>query len=277
MRHTEFQFKGANSSVLYSQSWEPDDQPGALMVIVHGIGDHSGRYMNVVRHLVAERISVYSFDLRGHGKSPGQLGHISCWAEYRKDLSCFIDTVSAGQPDLPIILFGHSMGALIALDFMLSDGQKLTAAVISGAPIEPSGVTRPLKVALAKLLSRLYPRFPIDLGLEVEAISRDPSAVRSYKDDPLVHGRVSARWGAELLSTLESVKRRGGEISTPFLMVHGEADRMNSSEGAKRFFDNVALIDKEFRVYPGGYHELHNDLCSNEMLLDVSNWINRHI
>ncbi len=277
MQHSEFHFKGMNGVSLYSQCWLPEVHLRAVIALVHGIGDHSGRYMNIVNHLVSNEYGVYGYDLRGHGNSPGQRGHIDSWVEYRIDLLNFLRMIRAQQSGSLIFLMGHSMGALIALDFILSENEKLAGTIISGAPIEPVGVAKPYKVVLARILSRVYPRFPIDLGLDNDAISRIPSVVRSYQDDPLVHGKISARWGTELLSALESVKMWGASITIPFLMIHGEADRLNSAQGAKEFFDRIRAYDKEFISYPAGYHELHNDLDNETMLSDLLNWINQHM
>ncbi len=216
------------------------------------------------------------YDLRGHGNSPGQRGHINSWVEYRTDLLNFLKIIRTKHPECLIFLLGHSMGALIALDFILLEHERLAGAIISGAPIEPVGVAKPFKVALARILSRIYPGFPIDLGLDIDAISRIPAVVKSYQDDPLVHGTISARWGTELLSAVESVKMWGKSINTPLLMIHGEADRLNSAEGAKNFFDRIHARDKEFISYPNSYHELHNDLDNDMMLNDLLNWVNRH-
>jgi len=233
--------------------------------------------MNIADHLVSNEYGVYAYDLRGHGNSPGQRGHINSWMEYRIDLLKFINVIRAQQSKTVVFLMGHSLGALIALDFILWENERLAGTIISGAPIEPVGVVKPYKVALARVLSRIYPGFPIYLGLDRNAISRIPSVVKSYKKDSLVHGRISARWGAEVLSALESVKVWGKSINTPLLMIHGEADRLNSAEGARKFFDRIHSCDKEFISYSDGYHELHNDLDNEKMLDDLLVWINRHM
>jgi len=277
MQHHEVNFEGASGTTLYSQYWLPEVPPRAVVAVVHGVGEHSGRYMNVVNHVVSNHYCVYGFDLRGHGKSPGKRGHIDSWMEYRIDLLNFVRMVKEQQLGRPIFLMGHSMGALIALDFILSKIEELSGAIISGAPIEPVGVSKPYLIALARVLSRIYSSFPIDLGLDQDAISRNPSVVRSYKEDPLVHGKVSARWGTEALSVVESVKRQGQNINIPILMIHGEADRINSAEGAKRFFDRIRVQDKEFISYPAGYHESHNDVGFEDMLVDLLNWLNRQM
>ena len=277
MQHSEFHFEGMNGISLYSQCWLPEVHSRGVIAIVHGVGEHSGRYMNIVNYMVSNQYGVYGYDLRGHGNSPGQRGHIDSWMQYRIDLLNFLKVIRAQQSGRLIFLMGHSMGALIALDFILSENEELAGAILSGVPIEPVGVAKPYMVALAQILSRIYPRFPIDLGLDIDAISRIPSVVRSYQDDPLVHGTVSARLGTELLSAVESLKMRGENINIPFLMIHGEADRLNSAEGAKKFFDRIRVYDKEFISYPAGYHELHNDLDYEIMLSDILDWINRHM
>jgi len=277
MQHTEFHFEGMNDVSLYAQCWLPEISHRAVIAIVHGIGDHSGRYMSIVNHLVSNQIGVYAYDLRGHGNSPGQRGHINTWVEYRTDLLKFINVISTRQPGHLIFLLGHSMGALITLDYVLWENEQISGAIISGAPIEPVGVAKPCKVAMARILSRIYPGFPIDLGLDIDAISRIPSVVKSYQDDQQVHGKISARWGTELLSALESVKMWGESIHTPILMIHGAADRINSADGAKKFFDRIQACDKEFKSYPDCYHELHNDQDKEIMLSDLLVWINRHL
>ena len=277
MQHREFHFEGMNDISLYSRSWLPEVPARAVIALVHGFGEHSGRYMNVIDHLVANQYGIYGYDLRGHGNSPGQRGHIDSWVEYRIDLLNFLRMVRVQQSGCPIILMAHSMGALIALDFILSENEKLAGVIISGTPIDPVGVAKPFLIALARVLSRIYPRFPIELGLEHDALSRIPAVVKAYKEDPLVHGKVSARWGTESLSAVESVKSQAENIQIPILMIHGEADRLDSAEGARRFFDKILFHDKEFLCYPGGYHEAHNDLDYEIMLRDLLDWINRHL
>lgn len=277
MQHREFHFEGMNGISLYSQYWLPEVSPKAVIALVHGFGEHSSRYMNVVNHMVSNQYGVYGYDHRGHGNSPGQRGHIDSWVEYRIDLLNFLKMIRVKQLERPIFLMGHSMGALIALDFILSENEKLAGAIISGAPIDPVGVAKPYLVALARILSRIYPRFSLDLGLDHDAISRIQSVVRSYKEDPLVHGKITARWGTESLSVLESVKMQVENVNIPILMIHGEADRFSSAEGAKKFFDQIRFHDKEFISYPAGYHEPHNDLDYEKMLSDLLNWINRHM
>jgi alpha-beta hydrolase superfamily lysophospholipase len=277
MKHNETYFEGAEGITLYSQNWLPEDITRAVIAIVHGIGEHSGRYMNVVDYMIPNQIAVYGYDLRGHGKSSDQRGHIDSWKQYRIDLLNFLIMIKSQQLECPIFLLGHSLGALIVLDLILTEPEELAGVITCGTPIEPVGSAKPHLVALARLLSSVYPRFSVDFGLDLNALSRDPAVVKAYKTDPLVHGKVSARWGTETLSTIESVKMQVEDINIPILILHGEADRIHTAEGTRKFFDQIQFHDKEIRVYPFGYHEVHNDLNYQEMLSDLLDWINRHI
>jgi alpha-beta hydrolase superfamily lysophospholipase len=167
------------------------------------------------------------------------------------------------------------MGALIALDYLLHHPNGLHGAVISGAPIEPVGVATPQQVLLARLLSRLWPRFPLEVDLELEALCRDPAVVRAYREDALVHGQSTTRWGAEALRAVERVKARASEIDLPLLVVHGEADRINDAAGARWLHDQVASEDKQLHLYPGSYHEVHNDLDQGKLVEDLEKWMER--
>ena len=277
MQHREISFDGMDGIQLYSQYWLPEGSPRAILAIVHGIGEHSGRYMNIVNHVVPNQFAVYGYDHRGHGKSPGQRGHIDSWVDYRIDLRNFLMMIKSQHSRCSIFLLGHSMGALIVLDFIIAEREELAGAILSGTPIEPAAVAKPHRVVIARLLSRIFPRFPIDLRIDCNALSRIPAAVKACEEDPLMHRRVSTRWGTEALSALERVKKGGGNIDIPILMIHGEADRVNLAIGAKKFFDQIQYNDKEYISYPACYHEVHNDLDYEEMLTDLVDWINRHI
>lgn len=279
--HTEGSFTGAGGLVLYEQSWRPAGRPRAAVVVVHGFGEHGGRYGNVVEALVPRGHALYTFDLRGHGRSPGIKGHISSWDEYRTDVSAFLGLIRAEQPGIPLFLMGHSMGALIVLEYATcggfgAGGISLTepdAVIASSSPIIPCGVTKPHLVFLAHLLSRIWPTFSMVVGLEHAALSRSPECVQAYGADPLVHGRATARWGTEAMAALERVKAHVGALTKPLLLIHGEADRIDDAAGSRWFYERAGSTDKTLLTYPGCYHELHNDLDRAQVLADLGAWI----
>ena len=277
MKQKDGTFQGAGGMELTYQSWFPDEAPRAVVMIAHGIGEHMGRYGNVVNAFVPQGYAVAGFDQRGHGRSPGQRGHINRWADYREDMRAFFQMVQKQNPTGPVFLYGHSMGALIALDYILHYPEGLRGAVISGAPIEPIGVAKPGLVAVARVMFGIWPTFAVKLGLDHAALDRDPAVVKAYDEDPLVHGMVSARWGTESLATVAWVKEHCAEISIPTLFVHGEADRLNSADGACHFVEKIHFGDKGVYIDPGSYHEPHNDLNHEQVLQEIEAWMQRHL
>ena len=277
MEHNEGTFQGVGGLELYYQRWRPRGEPRAILAIVHGFGEHSGRYMNVVSHLLPCGYAVYGFDNRGHGRSPGQRGHINEWGEYRGDVRAFLQMIGREEPGRSVFLMGHSMGALIVLDCVLRRPEGLKGAIVSGAGLEPVGVAKPHLVALARLLSRIWPRFSLTTGLDISAVSRDPAVVKALEEDPLRHEVGTARWGVESLSTIEWIKTHAAEIRVPLLVIHGGADRLASANGSRAFFEKVTVPDKELLVYEACYHEPHNDVNREQVLADIENWLERHL
>lgn len=277
MQPTQSTLEGAGGLKLFTQTWLPDGPPKAAVVLVHGYGEHSGRYGNLVNAMVPQGIAVYGYDHRGHGRSPGQRGHIMAWAEYRGDLERFVANVRA-QTTAPIFLFAHSMGALIALEYLLHQPKDIIGAIISGAPIQPGNVAPPAKVMLAKVLSGIVPTFSIPFGDgSTGNLSRDPAVQTAFDGDPLTHNVVSVRWGAESLAALEQVKQQAGKIQTPILLVHGGADRMNLPQGVQNWIGSVGSADKELRLYPDNLHEVHNDYDAPKLMEDVRDWIEKRL
>jgi alpha-beta hydrolase superfamily lysophospholipase len=163
------------------------------------------------------------------------------------------------------------------LDYVIRHPDGLAGLILSSIPIDPVGVTKAHLVALARLLSRVWPRFPLSVGLDTSALSRIPEVVRAYEEDPLVHGQASVRCGTESLDIVDWLKDHAAELTNPVLLVHGEADRLDSLDGVRVLFQRAASADKELRLYPGSYHEVHNDLDSAQMLADLEAWLERHL
>jgi alpha-beta hydrolase superfamily lysophospholipase len=270
-------FEGAGCVELFYRCRRPDGDARAVLAIVHGHGEHSGRYEKIADFLVARGIAVCGFDHRGHGRSRGQRGHIDSWAQYRADTAAFLRLMGRLEPRCPVFLMGHSMGALVVLDYLIHDPAGIRGAIISGAPIEPAGVAKPALVLMSRLLSRVCPRFPMSLSLDVSALSRDAAVVRAYVEDPLVHGRFTARWGTESLAAVARVKARAAEVNVPLLFVHGEADRLNLLIGIRDFFAKVTSIDKTLHIYPEMFHEPHNDFGYDRYLSDLERWLEEHL
>ena len=275
MNHTEGTFLGTGGLQLYYQSWQPDGVPGAVVAIVHGVGDHSGRYMNLVEPLLDQGYALYALDQRGHGRSPGKRGYINRWAEYRGDVRACLQMIEQQQLELPLFLFGHSMGGLVALDYGLHHPDGLTGLIASAPALGTSGVSDIL-LALSRPLSRIWPAFALNSGLDIKGISRDPEAVKAYQVDPLVHSKGTARLATEVMDTIDRTQANAASFSLPLLIYHGSADRITPPHASRAFFEHVTVSDKKYISYDGGYHESHNDLHHAQTAKDVAVWLNDH-
>ncbi len=253
MKHSESTFSGYENLSLFYQSWLPEGETKAVVAIVHGFGEHSGRYMNVVNKLLPLGFAVYGFDHRGHGKSPGQRGHILQWKEFTEDVHRFLDVVQEEQKNTPLFLMGHSLGGLIVLNYVIANPQGLEGVVASGPLLSQPGIS-PLLLMLSKIMSKIWPGFSIDTKLDVNTISRDPEVTKAYEQDPLVHSMASARFGTEITAATEWTQAHADKINLPLLIVHGEADVLVDPQGSAVFFENVTFADKQRIVYPDGRH-----------------------
>lgn len=273
----ESRFCGARGLSLFYQSWYPPGTVKAVVVLVHGFGEHCDRYSTVTTALTQAGYAVFGFDNQGHGRSEGQRGHVYRWQDYRDNVSAFLAQVRCHEPTLPLFVLGHSLGGLIVLDFALIAPQGLKGIIISGPPIRPVGIAKPYLVTIARILSGIWPRFSMDVGAGAEALSRDPEIINQAKDDPLTHSVATVRWGTECLATISTVRHNVDQLQVPILLIHGSADKVNDLQGSQEIFKKIKVADKRLIIYPGSYHEPHNDLDRNQVMHDLINWLENHL
>lgn len=272
-------FKGTVGLELYYQSWHPEGQVRAILAIVHGLGGHSGLYGNIVEHLVPQNYAVYAFDLRGNGRSPGQRGYINAWTEFREDLQAFVQLIKTQYPEQPLFLLGHSVGAVIVLDYVLRFPPEASdlQGVIALAPTLGKVGVPPFKLTLGRLLSRVWPRFTLSTGIDLSTASSDPAVIAAYAQDQWRHTQGSARLATEFLATVAWIQEHAADWQVPLMILHGGADQVALPEGGCDFLQRVTILDKERREYPGVYHEIQSDRNYQEMLTDLDNWLERHL
>jgi len=277
MNHIEGTFKGVHGLDIYHQAWVPEGEVRASILIVHGLGEHCGRYTNVVNYLVPKGYALYGFDLPGHGKSGGVREYVSTYDDYTETLTTNYQRVREAQPDKPIFLLGHSMGGLIATAYLVDHSEDFTGAVISApAILIPDFVTK-FTVLLGKVLSKIAPKAGV-LGLDANGVSKDPAVVEAYINDPLVfHGKTTARLSAELLDKVFWVNENMETITTPLLIVHGGEDKLANPKAAQLLYDHASSKDKTLKVYDGLHHEVFNEPERELVLGDVSAWLDAHL
>ena len=277
MDHREGNFKGVRNAKTYYQAWLPEGNVKAVLLIVHGLGEHSGRYMNVVNHFVPLGYAVYGLDHIGHGKSEGKREFVERFEDYTDTLTVYCEMVKGRQPGKPLFLLGHSMGGLITSCYLLDHQADFIGAVISAPLIKASGNISPVTILMGKILSALAPKMGL-LALDVNAISRDPKVVKAYVNDPLVfHGKTPSRLAAELLKAMMRVMAEAGKITLPFIVLQGSEDKLVDPAGAQTLYDKASSKDKTIRIYEGLYHEVFNEPERARVLKDVETWLTVHV
>lgn len=272
-------FTNKDGLEIFHQRWMVDDPRGAVL-IVHGLGEHSGRYGHLLETMSGAGVCFFALDHQGHGKSGGKRGHVNDFADYAADLKQYLDQIVKKEaPGLPLICLGHSMGGLIAALFALTHPQDITALVLSAPAFVPAVKVPAIQAAAARIISRILPRLTQSNKLCADDLSHDPATVTAYQADPLVHDRVSTAWFVSFQATAAKCLERAGELTLPLLVVHGTADKMVSAEGSRMFFDKAGSSAKTLKLFGGLYHETMNELPKDrQMVLDViSGWIQERL
>ena len=277
MKHQEGYLKGVRDTDIFYQYWLPEGEPKATLLVVHGVREHSGRYMNVVNHLVPSGYGVYGIDHIGHGKSDGERVYVERFQDYTRTLKKYFHMIREWQPERPIFLIGHSMGGLISAAFLLEHQDELSGAVLSAPSIKVSDNTSQAVIFVGKLLSIMMPQAGL-IKLDAEGVSRDPAVVEAYVNDPLVHtGKITARLGAEILKTMQRVTEEATKIRLPIMIVQGSDDKVVDPRGAQLLYDLVTSEDKTIKIYDGLYHEVFNEPEHEQVLNDVKTWLEAHL
>lgn len=282
MTSSDADFETFDGLRLHASRRAPRDMPPrAGVVVVHGYGEHSGRYAALVDRLLAAGYGVSLFDLRGHGLSPGPRGYVRAFEDYLDDLGRFMARERAHYTERPTFLLGHSMGALIAAHWSCLDPAssarhgvaQFAGLILSGAPLKINERIHPWLQRLSGPIGFLAPRLPT-VRLDERALSRDVAVVEQFRDDPLTfHGRMPARTGAEIV---RASKRIGGlieRLTVPVLLMHGTADRLADPEGSRLGRERAASSDKTLKLYPGLYHEIFNEPEREQVFDDLVSWL----
>lgn len=267
-------FEASDGVVLHARTWTPiASEPKAGIVIVHGLGEHIGRYDRIARAMNARGYAVQGCDHRWHGRSPGKMGRIASFDAFVSDLAEFVDHVAHGEPARPLFLMGHSLGGLILGHYVTRHETPAQGLIFSGSALALDDSVSPALLALSPWLARLAPWLPVQ-RIDPAGISRIEEEVRAYRDDPLVfHGKLTARTAHELTQAIAKIQPRLEKIVLPFIALHGEADPIVPLHASQLLCDRAASEDKTLKTYPGAYHEVFNDLPREEFMKDILDWL----
>jgi acylglycerol lipase len=277
VQHQELGWQAADGLPLFAQEWRPEAGAQAVVCLVHGLGEHSGRYAHLAAALAPAGHALLAFDLRGHGRSAGPRGHAPTFEVLLDDVALLLDQAAQRFPGRPRFLYGHSLGGTLALTYALRRRPQL-AGVISTSPLLLPAFEPPAwKVALGRALYHLWPALALSNEIDPQHLARDPAVARAYVDDPLVHDRVSARLAMDMLRAgrwaLEHVAEFPPRL--PLLLAHGSADRITSAAASRQFASQVPG-DCTLKLWDDLYHETHNEPEQEIVFGFLLAWLRAH-
>jgi alpha-beta hydrolase superfamily lysophospholipase len=252
------------------------ERPRALIAIVHGLGEHSGRYAALAEALVERHFTVAALDLPGHGEAKGARGDARSWEFLREQCVPAAFTASSGMPGQPselrTILLGHSMGALLALDYAMAHPRQLLAVVASAPALRGAPVSA-WKFALARVAKLVAPGQGFPHGLDESGMSRDPQVVALRREDPLMHDRITPRLFFGLEGARQRIIADARRLAVPTLVLQGMEDRVVDPRGAIEFNALAPPTMARLITYPSAYHEIFNDLDRELVIRDLAAWL----
>jgi acylglycerol lipase len=272
-RVSQGSFASADGTRIAFRAW-PLAGADITFAVVHGMGEHSGRYERFAGGMAKHRMATYALDLRGHGNSAGQRGHVDSWTQWVDDAAAFIRHVES-EVSSEVVPLGHSFGGVVMLS--TARAGKLSKAkrfVLSSPALRLAAKVPAWKTGLGKLTSKIAPRLAVSNEVDPGTVSRIPEIVEAYKTDPLVHSRITSRLFAEWQKAAQENLDRASEITTPFLIVAGTADRLVDTSGSEELHEKTKNVS-ELRLLEGRYHEPFNDLGSDEVFAIIARWLGR--
>jgi lysophospholipase len=273
MRRSEGSISGVDGLRLAYRAWEASNARAGI-VVVHGLGEHSGRYEQFAEAMAAGAVSTYALDQRGHGLSDGRRGHVPSLDIFLRELDRFRREVEGlAEYRLPLFLLGQSMGGLIALRYMEEHESRFRGGIICSPWLATSIPVPRWKIMLANALNRVLPALPFRSTMNPEHFSHDPDIVTSYRVDPLVHDAITPRLFAEVASAMGLVLQRSDRIHEPLLFMLGGNDRLVDTERTVRFAQSMRGVEVTVRVFPGLYHELLQELERARIFREIGDWI----
>lgn len=275
MKPIEFSWKNPQGHQLFAKDWKPEGEVRGAVALVHGLGEHIGRYRPVAELLNAAGYSVTGFDLPGHGQSEGKRGDAS-YDAIGKEIDHLLQEVHQRYPGKPTFLYGHSLGGALVLYYVLQYRPALCGVVVTSPGLASDTPMPASKIFMARLLARLAPSFTMENGLDLQNLSHDPQIMQAYQQDPLVHPMISARLGIDLLTKGQWIIEHAAEFPAPLLLEQGTDDHLVSPKATAAFAKNVPADKITYKVWDGLYHETHNEQEKAQVIRYMIDWLNQH-
>lgn len=275
MAHIEFTRESPDGLTFYFQGWQPEGEPIGSVCLVHGLGEHTGRYGQVAAALNAAGYALIGCDLRGHGRSAGRRGHTPTYDTLMDDIGRLLDEAAGRYRGKPCFLYGHSLGGNLVLNYALRRAPAIAGVVATSPALRVAQPLPAMQVTLAKVMNRLWPAMQMSNGLALDNLARDPAVIRAYTSDPLVHNKISVRLATSMLEAGEWALAHAAGFPVPLLLVHGSADRLTSAAASQEFAAQ-ARKNCTLKIWEGFYHETHNEPEKAEVLGFMVAWLQAH-
>lgn len=277
MNTEQFEIYSVNNTKLHCVCHMPEDEAIAVLFIVHGLGEHSGRYEELASQLTQNGLAVFAFDHRGHGKSEGKRGHTQSVEQLVEDVEHAMMKCRSLFLEQPIFLFGHSMGGQIVATFLDKvKSKEVSGAIISSAWFKLANPPSSILAAIALRLASIFPSFTFPNGLDATDISSVEEEVKEYKSDSLIHNKVSLSLFDSLYSNGQRMLKHSQEVKIPVLVCHGDSDKI-TDPGASQLYANQIAEKAEFNSWKGAYHEPHHDYDKATVIKGYIDWIKKQV
>lgn len=275
---TNFEWTSPDNLKFVGYDWQPAGVAKGIVCLVHGFADHVGRFEHVAEHFLQEGFAFAGLDLRGHGKTEGKRGHTPDYDTLMKDIFQFINIIREKYKNVPLFLYGHSMGGNLAISYVLRYHPDYFAGVIITSPWLQLAFDPPaIKVALGRLIGKILPAFTEKSEVDAQGLSHDPEVGRAYKNDPLVHNSISISMFNGVINAGEAALIAAHRFHLPLLLMHGTADPITSHRASKKFAVQVKNELIKFVEWKDMKHELHNEIVKTEVLKTMSDWAKKQL
>lgn len=267
-----------DGTAMYGCAWQPPDgvPAKAVVCLVHGMGEHMGRYGHVAEWLTGEGYAVIGFDQRGHGRTSGKRGHTPSYEALFEGIDRLLAEAASSYPGLPVFLLAHSMGGNVALNYMLRKQPRVAGAVVSGPWLKLAFRPPSVQVALGRIIERIYPAYTNDRPLKAAVLTSDPAMIARYVNDPLGHGHITVKFFFSMLRAGRWAIEHASGLRVPTLIMHATEDRVTSSAASKQFAE-AAGPNCEWIGWDGFQHELFNELKREEVFAVAGEWLSRRL
>ncbi len=277
MDTTEWKWKTNDGLEMYSKAWLPSGKARGVACLVHGVGEHIGRYQADGEALAGAGYILAGFDQRGFGKSEGRRGHTPSLEAYFDDIDLFLAEIAKLYPDQPRFLYGQSMGGILVLAYTPLRQAEVVGVIATAPGLKTVLEEQKLKVFLAKVLGKILPTFTLDSGIDAQMLSRDPRVADEYTKDPLVHTLITASWGKTMLRAIDLVFENAPRFPLPLLLMHGTKDEINYPRGSQMFAELAPKDKVTLKMWDGFKHELHTDPEKAEVFKVMTGWLDKQL